>query len=223
MKKVLPWLVIVMGSALTVTAQQSNSARIRFVFENPKLQPASYIMDINEDGSGHFQSQPGSAAPPDTEGVMPQPFSSDIKIEEPLRSLLFKTARSHNYFNVACESTKVKVAFTGKKALQYTGSDGEGACTFNWSRDQQLMKVTDDLIAVAYTLEEGRRLAVEHEHSRLSLDAELESLQEAVRGGRAQQVQNIATQLQAIAGDEQVMDRARARARQLLGADGNAR
>ncbi|HVW77388.1 MAG TPA: hypothetical protein VHB45_07230 [Alloacidobacterium sp.] len=224
MKKALPWLAFIcLGSALTAIAQQGNAARIRFVFENPKLQPASYIMDINEDGSGHFQSQPGSAAPPDAEGVMPQPFSADIRIEEPLRALLFKTARSHNYFNVACESTKVKVAFTGKKALQYTGPDGDGACTFNWSRDQQLMKISEDLIAVAYTLEEGRRLAVEHEHSRLSLDAELESLQDAVKGGRAQQVQNIAPQLQAIIADEQVMERARSRARQLLAADGNGK
>lgn len=222
MKRVWPgWAVFLLGGALTASAQ-SNTAKIRFIFENPKLQPASYVMDIQEDGSGHFKSEPGSAPPPDAEGVMPQPFSSDIKIEEPLRSQLFKTARSHNYFDVACESTKVKVAFTGKKPLQYTGPDGDGSCTFNWSRDQQVMKIADDLVAVAFTLEEGRRLAVEHEHSRLSLDAELESLQDAVKSGRAQQVQNIAPQLKAIAEDEQVMARARARARQLLGTGGNA-
>ncbi|WP_158748891.1 hypothetical protein [Acidobacterium sp. S8] len=223
MRKIFAWLAFfgLAGSALIVGAQ-SKTARIRFVFDNPNLQPASYVIDIGEDGTGHFKSQPGNAPPPDAEGVMPQPFSSDIKIEEPLRSLLFKTARSHNYFNVACESTKVKVAFTGKKALQYAGSDGDGACTFNWSRDQQIMKISDDLIAVAFTLEEGRRLTVEHEHSRLSLDAELESLQDAVKAGRAQQVQNIAPQLQAIIADEQVMERARSRARQLLGGSGGA-
>jgi hypothetical protein len=81
------------------------------------------------------------------------------------------------------------------------------------------MKVSDDLIAVAFTLEEGRRLIVEHEHSRLSLDAELEELQDAAKSGRAQQIQNIAPQLEAIAADEKVMERARNRARQLLGKD----
>ncbi|HLH35217.1 MAG TPA: hypothetical protein VKX41_11115 [Alloacidobacterium sp.] len=221
MRKVLPGLACVfLGGILAAGAQQANKAHIRFIFENPKLQPANYVLDINEDGTGHFQSQPGNAAAPDAEGITPQPVTTDIKINEPLLGSLFKTARSHNYFNVACESTKSKVAFTGKKALQYTGPDGEGSCTFNWSHDQQLMKVVDDLIAVAFTLEEGRRLAVEHEHSRLSLDAELEELQDAAKAGRAQQIQNIAPQLEAIASDEKVMERARTRARQLLATDG---
>src|SRR5580700_3190168 len=190
MKKVLYGLgffCISIGSVFIAGAQSSTPARIRFIFENPKLQPANYSIDINEDGSGHFRSEPGNAAAPDAEGITAQPIEA---------------ARSHNFFNVACETTKVKVAFTGKKALQYTGPDGNGSCTFNWSRDQQLMKVSDDLIAVAFTLEEGRRLAVEHEHSRLSLDAELEELQDAAKSGRAQQIQNIAPQLEAIAADE---------------------
>ena len=217
----MPGLAILwFAGALIAAAQQDNSARIRFIFENPKLQPANYLLDIYEDGRGYFKSEPGSISPPDAEGIMPQPLSTDITIEEPLRGLLFKTARSHNFFAVACESAKVKVAFTGKKALQYTGPDGNGACTFDWSRDQQLMKVADDLIAVAFTLEEGRRLTVEYEHDRLSLDAELESLQDSVKAGRAQQIQNIAPQLQAIAADEKVMDRARTRARALLGGNG---
>jgi len=218
MMRVLSGLIcLCFGGILTAAAQQTDTARIRFVFENPKLQPANYVLDINEDGTGHFHSEPGTAAAPDAEGIAPQPLTTDIKIGEPLRSSLFKTARSHNHFNVACESTKSKVAFTGKKALQYSGPDGDGSCTFNWSHDQQLMKMTEDLIAVAFTLEEGRRLAVEHEHNRLSLDAELEELQDAVKAGRAQQIQNIAPQLQAIASDEKVLERARTRARQLLG------
>jgi hypothetical protein len=222
-KKVLTGLAFLcLGSALIAAGQSSTPARIRFVFENPKLQPSNYVLDINEDGTGHFRSAPGSAAGPDAEGITPQPLETDIKINEPLRGILFKTARSHNFFNVACESTKAKVAFTGKKALQYTGPDGAGSCTFNWSRDQQLMKLADDLIAVAFTLEIGRRLAVEHEHNRLSLDAELEELQDAAVAGRAQEIQNIAPQLEAIAGDEKVLERARNRARQLLGKNSNS-
>ncbi|MGC1297638.1 MAG: hypothetical protein WA869_21610 [Alloacidobacterium sp.] len=205
---------------MVAAAQPANTARIRFIFENPKLQPASYVLDINEDGTGHFHSQPGSASSSDAEAIAPQAVTTDIKIDEPLRSSLFKTARSHNHFDVACESTKPKVAFTGKKALQYTGPDGDGSCTFNWSRDQQIMKIADDLIAVAYTLEVGRRLTVEHEHNRLGLDAELEELQDAAKSGRAQQIQNIAPQLEGIASDENVMERARLRARQLLGKGG---
>jgi|SRR5215813_2059821 len=210
------------GGIWIATAQQATTARIRFVFENSKLQPANYVLDINEDGTGHFHSEPGSVTDADPQGVAPQPVNTDIKINEPLRGALFKIARSHNYFEVACESTKSKVAFTGKKALQYSGPDGNGSCTYNWSRDQQLMKVTDDLIAVAFTIEEGRRLEVEHEHNRLGLDAELEQLQDAVKAGRAQQIQNISSQLEAIASDEKVLERARSRARQLLAGNGSS-
>jgi hypothetical protein len=226
MKKIWYAFVCLGLGILTALAQVQNGAgtqaHIRFIFENPNLQPAQYFIDINEDGSGHFRSLPGNAAAPDAEGITPQPMETDIRIEEPLRSVLFKTARTHNFFNVACESTKVKVAFTGKKTLQYTGTDGNGVCTFNWSHDQQLMTLADDMIAVAFTLEEGRRLSVEHEHDRLSLDAELEELQDAAKAGRAQQIQNITPQLEAIAADEKVMARARSRARQLLGKDAGA-
>ena len=221
MTRVLSGVVVLyFAGTLVAAAQQANTARIRFIFENQKLQPANYVIDINEDGTGHFHSEPGSAASADPESIASQAVNTDIKIDEPLRSTLFKTARAHNYFNVACESTKSKVAFTGKKALQYSGPDGDGSCTFNWSRDQQLMKVVDDLIAVAFTLEEGRRLTVEHEHNRLGLDPELEQLQDAVKAGRAQQIQNIAPQLEAIAADEKVLERARLRARQLLASGG---
>lgn len=211
-------MLVLFTANLALTAQQDTAqAHIRFIFENPKLQPAHYEIDIAEDGSGHYRSYPGDAAPPDAEGITPQPSQADIHIDEPLRGLLFKTARSHKFFNTACESTKDKVAFTGKKTVEYSGPDGHGACTYNWSRDPQLMKLSEDFIAVAYTLEVGRRLAVEHEHNRLSLDAELEELQDAVKAGRAQQTENIAPQLDAIAADEQVLSRARQRARQLLG------
>jgi hypothetical protein len=208
-------------ATLVAAAHQANTAHIRFVFENSKLQPASYVLEINEDGSGHFHSEPGSADFSDPEAIAPQAANVDIKIDEPLLSALFKTARSHSFFAVACDA-KSKVAFTGKKTLQYTGPDGNGSCTFNWSRDQQIMNIADDLIAVAFTLEEGRRLAVEHEHNRLGLDSELAELQDAVKGGRAQQIQNIAPQLEAIASDEKVMERARLRARQLLGSGGKS-
>jgi hypothetical protein len=216
MKKILLAILAVGCTVLAFAQESPQKARIRFIFENPKLQPSTYVMDVYEDGSGHFQSKTGTAAVSDTEGITAQPLNEDIKIKDPLLSQLFKIARSHNFFDVACESTKSKVAFTGKKALMYTGPDGDGSCTFNWSRDQQIMKIADDLIATAYTLQVGQRLSLEHEHNRLGLDSELESLEQAVKQGQAEQIQNIAPQLQSIADDSSVMERARNRARQLL-------
>ena len=47
-------------------------------------------------------------------------------------------------------------------------------------------------MGLASTLEEGRRLTVQHEHARLVLDAELETLTTLVHDGQATEVQNIA-------------------------------
>jgi len=196
---------------------------IVFQFDDPQLQPSSYSIQIHEDGSGRYKSTPaaptpGATVPSDSADdiLTSQPQDREIKIGDPLRSELFAAARSHHFFAMTCEAPKNHVAFTGKKTLTYSGPDGQGSCTYNYSRDDQLNRIAEDLEAVAFTLEEGQRLALQHEHSRLALDAELETLQDSAKGGRALEIENIAPQLQAIVDDESVMLRARKRARALL-------
>ena len=79
-------------------------------------------------------------------------------------------------------------------------------------------KLTTLFESIAFTLEEGRRLAVEHKHDRLALDAELGELLDAVKEGRALEVQSIQPVLQEIAEDDAVLERARQRAKKLLDA-----
>lgn len=212
---------------LSLAMLQSSAApaspTIVFQFEDPQLQPSSYSIEIREDGSGHYKSTPAAPTPGTTipsdsadEILTSQPQDREIKIGDPLRSELFAAARSHHFFAMACEAPKNHVAFTGKKTLTYSGTDGRGSCTYNYSRDDQLNRVAEDLEAVAFTLEEGQRLALQHEHSRLALDAELETLQDSAKGGRALEIENIAPQLQSIVDDEAVLLRARKRAKALL-------
>ena len=122
-----------------------------------------------------------------------------------------------------CEASDTRIAFTGKKTVAYAGSDGNGQCSYNWSRDKELNQLAEDLMAIAYTLHEGNRLAIEHTHSRLSLDSELEILQEAAKDHRALEIENIAPVLDAIASDSAVMNRARNRARALLNGESSKR
>jgi hypothetical protein len=129
---------------------------------------------------------------------------------------LFGYARTHSFFATHCASAQTNLAFTGNKTLTYSGPDGSGSCTFVWAGDPALQRIVDQLGAVAFTLEEGRRLDVEVRHDRLGLDAELEALQEAVKDRRASDLPNIAEELHAIADNQQVMDRARKRALALL-------
>lgn len=194
------------------TASSPNMAQIRFSVADAQLEPARYSLEIFEDGSGSYTAtytatKTNSAA---------LPVNRAIRIHDPLLSQLFSTARKYRFFAIQCQEKHSHVAFTGNKALSYSGPNGTGSCTFNYSHEQAINQIAADLTAVAYTLETGARLASEHRYDRLSLDTELAGLQEAAQEQRAIEIGNIAPELNAIANDDAVMNRARARARTLL-------
>ena len=108
------------------------------------------------------------------------------------------------------------IAYQGTKTLAYEGPEGQGSCTYNWSKLSQIDKLTDQFEAIAATLDEGSKLQRQYEHGRLSLDTELELLDQMVRDGRAIEVENIAPLLRTIAGDDAVLQRVQRRARALL-------
>ncbi len=204
---------------VAASASAQTSAHITFTFEHPQLQPSRYSIAIDETGAGRYSSQPGSASPASNDsydGVLPTPVDRPILLDDALRAELFAYARSHDFFATRCSTTQTNLAFTGNKTLSYSGPDGSGSCTYVWAGDPALQRLTDQLGAVAFTLEEGRRLSIEVQHDRLGLDAELEALQGAVKDHRAGDLANIADNLHAIAEDQQVMDRARKRAQALL-------
>lgn len=194
-------------------------ATLIFKFENPHLQPAKFQITLHPDGTGHFISQVGTAPPPDIADLPPEGQERDITVSEGIRKQMFLVAVKEHGFATKCEAGGSKVAFQGTKTLVYEGPELKGACTYNYSSDQKLQWLTTQLLGIATTLEEGRRLSVEHTHGRLTLDAELETLATLVKDGEATEVENIAPVLQAIVTDENVMTRARRRAQALLDSD----
>ena len=212
------------GAASSLPESASlGSPEIRFSFEHPQLDPSAYTLVIHEDGSGHYRSSPGPSSGPGSDGFASSAAEQDITVREPLLAVLFQTARSHRFFAMDCEAPDTRIAFTGKKTVAYAGSDGNGQCSYNWSRDKELNQLAENLMAIAFTVHEGNRLAIEHTHSRLTLDSELEILQEAVKDHRALEIENIAPVLDAIASDSAVMNRARNRARALLNGESSKR
>lgn len=193
----------------------SSTARIVYTFEHPQLQPARYTITIDENGFGHFVSEAGPVPAGDTDDVYPAPMDREIRLDDALRAALFRYARDHQFFQESCTRSG-RLAFTGNKTIAYIGPEGRGSCAFVWAADPALQHLSDQLNAVAFTLEIGRRLDVEVHHDPLGLDSELESLEGAVRDQRASDLPNIVPQLEAIASDEDVMDRARRRAQDLL-------
>jgi hypothetical protein len=214
------WAACLGAQSASPPGPQPGGARVRFDYENKQLQPAQYTFLIDESGSGHFHSEPGSPPPKDTVSYqsLAEALDRPVQLSKPVVEQIFSSARAEKFFAIRCEDGKDKIAFQGTKQLSYQGPDGSGSCTYNWSKSTAITKLTTIFESIAFTLEEGRRLAVEHKHDRLALDAELGELLNAVKEGRALEVQSIQPVLQEIAEDEAVLDRARQRAKKLLDA-----
>jgi len=205
--------LFVAGAAFAQSpAAPVSRAHIQFTVENPQLEPARYSLEIYENGAGRYTAT-YTAANGDSAAL---PVDRAIRVHDPLLSHLFETARAHHFFAEECQAPHSHVAFTGKKTLAYTGPDGAGICIFNYARDNAINQAANNLMSVAYTLAVGAQLQREHRYDRLSLDAELGALQDMVRDGQALEVENIAPELESIANDDDVMNRARERARALL-------
>jgi hypothetical protein len=211
---VLPLVVALSGRP--VIAQGAGPAQIRFIYENPQLQPPKYVVTVGEDGTGHYRSEGGGPASNDLQNMPADPQDRPIHISKALREAMFATARKNKLFAVSCDDGAKNIAFQGTKTLQYEGPEGRGSCTYNWSKNAQIDKLTDQFQGVVTTLDEGSKLQRQYEHGRLSLDTELEFLEQLVHEGRAIELENIAPILQTLAGDEAVLQRVQRRARALL-------
>jgi hypothetical protein len=192
------------------------AAAVTVEFNHPGLSPSQWELTIHPDGSAHFHSQAGHHAPV---GAPPQAdlpaIDRDVRLSSDFAQRAFQTAGRHNWFNQDCDS-HMKVAFQGSKKLSYSGPEGHGSCTFNYSKDTDLQELGDALLAVAETILEGEKLQMLLLHDRLGLDREIEILSQAVEGGQAQQVCAIREILERLAGDDQVLERVRKQARGLL-------
>lgn len=210
------WLIF--GAlALAARAQAPPAADpvVQVDFSNPGLSPSQWTMTLHADGTGHFRSRMGKAPDGEQKEMDVPGVDRDIQVSAGFAERIFDAAQRHNWFNEPCES-HLKVAFQGWKKLSYTGPQGRGSCTFNYSKDKEIQTLGDSLEAVAETILEGARLEMLLEHDRLGLDAEMEFLTEAVGDGRAQQVGAIREILERLAQDDGVLERVRKRARALL-------
>jgi len=205
------FVVLATGVATAQTSAVSQSSYILFSVANPRVEPSQYSLKIREDGTGEYKA----TYTPSGEDTAAAPVDRAILIHDPVLAEIFNAARKYHFFAIDCHGSQ-RVAFTGKKTLAYSGPDGSGSCTFNYSHTNGINEAATNLMSVAYTLAIGAQLASEHRYDRLSLDSELEALQEAVAEKRALEIENIAPELTSIVNDSAVMNRARERAQRLL-------
>jgi hypothetical protein len=203
-------------------AQTPPEAVLVFEFDHPQLAVPRYTITVHADGSGSYRAvykpeRPKYASP--SQVVQPgsdAPVVRTLMLSAATTAKLFEAARTAGHFQGACESKAGNVAFTGTKTLSYTAPGEHGSCAFNYTENKPVDEFTKMMQGIAYTLDDGRLLQQHHRFDRLALDADLINLADAVRTGRAQELENIAPVLRAVADDAQVLERVRSRARKLL-------
>ncbi|HEY1805269.1 MAG TPA: hypothetical protein VGG45_12415 [Terracidiphilus sp.] len=213
------WLAAAIGLAAQLHAAPPPSVApaptgvIQGDFSDPELSPSQWTLVLRPDGTGHFRAEMEHKA--GMKEIEAPNIDREIAVSKEFAGRAFGVAKSHNWFNVGCES-HLKVAFQGWKTLAYTGPAGHGSCTFNYSRDREIQSLGESMQAVAQTILEGARLEVLLQHDRLGLDKEMEFLTEEFEDGRAQEVDAIHDILERLAGDDEVLERVRKRAQNLL-------
>jgi hypothetical protein len=176
---------------------------------------------VHEDGTGTYQAQVaavsgGGAASGLQSTTVNPPVNRPISISPPTTETIFKTAQSLDHFNIECASKAKNIADTGKKTLSYKGADGQGSCLYNYSENKSVAQLTEMFQAIAFTMDEGRKLEFMHRFDRLGLYSEIDVFNHEIEEKRALELGNIAPALRSIVADEALMQRVRERAAKLL-------
>jgi hypothetical protein len=205
-------------AAPTAPALSTIQATVSYQFDRTGVSVPHYTIKIRENGTGTYQADPvasaGYGAVVDVSAG--KHIERQIIISPATVTKIFQAAREADRFNLDCASKLKNIADTGKKTLTYEGADGKGSCTYNYSEIKAIQTLTDLFIAIAFTLDEGRRLEFLHRYDRLGLDSEMTNLSDEAKEGRALEFGLIEPTLDSIANDTAVIQRVRVKAAKLI-------
>ena len=202
----------------TATAPAKAPAEVSFQFDRTGLPVPRFTLRIREDGTGRYEADQAEipATPNSMRGQAAQHIDRPLNLTSATVAKIFKASRSLNHFNIECASKLKNIADTGKKTLTYTAADGSGSCVYNYSENKSVEMLTNEFLAIAYTIDEGRRFEFLHRYDRLGLDAEMISFGQELDAGRALELGTISPTLAAIADDTALIQRVRLKAQKLL-------
>ncbi len=212
-------IVVLFAIAAAPACPQAASAstgaqpEVSYQFDRPGLSVPRFILSVREDGNGRYQADEAAVSGTNAAG---KHIDRTLTLSQPTAATIFKMARALDHFNTPCASRAKNVADTGKKTLSYAGSDASGTCTYNFSENKNVTSLTEMFTAIAFTMDEGRRLEYLHRYDRLGLDAEMETLLHEYEAKRAMELQTISATLMSLANDDALMERVRTRAVKLL-------
>lgn len=216
------FLMVLPLNAQVVPRNPADGARshrqVTFAFDRKGLPVPRYTLTIRDDGSGTYKGEEVIVGAGPYAGVnsAPQDFDRRIRVSEATASRIFELAGELDGFRKVCASKARNVADTGTKVLSYSGPDGSGSCTYNFSEIKSVVALTYLFEGIAETMDRGRQLNQLRRYDRLGLDEAMTFLTQEVSQGRALELGNIQATLLAISTDADVIERVRTKAGLLL-------
>jgi hypothetical protein len=211
-------LLLFAAAGFAHSQPQAATAEVSFHFERPGLPVPKFTLTVDENGTARYEADEVSSTrgAAEADPAPTQHLSRTVTLSRATTEKIFANARALDRFNTVCASKAKNIADTGTKTLHYSGDDGQGRCSYNYSENKRVALLTDLFLGIARTLDVGRKLDFQHRFDRLGLDSTMASLNEEVDGGRAVEVGVIAPTLRSLAEDSEVLQRVRQRAARLL-------
>jgi len=172
----------------------------------------TYSIMVRADGNTHFQGTPA----PDEAGGDTDLFQQDFTMSEANRSKIFDLAKKLNYFQGDFDSHLKRIAQTGSKTLEYKSATAHGSTRYNWSQNADVQELTRLFLAIANTLDYGRKLTFQYRFDKLGMDARLKELEDIRANHYVEELNAIAPILRKIADDPDMMHISRQAAQHLL-------
>lgn len=190
--------------------------------------PPQYTITVDSSGRGRYVSweAPDSSKPPQQgtpEAAQPaEPdFTLEFDVSPATRDLVFQLTKEANYFAGDYDYKAHRMADTGKKVLTYAAPGKTFQTAYNWSENKAIDRLTKLFGGISNTIEHGRKLQFLKRFDKLGLEAELKGMEELAQSGDLAEIQIIATTLENIANDVNILNIARQRARRLLALNGS--
>ena len=207
-------LLVSLASAQPAGAPAGAQPSVTFIFDWSQGIPwHAYSITVQADGRTHFQ---GTPAPDTATGGDTDLFQQDFTMSEVNRSKIFDLAKKLNYFQSDFDSHLKRIAQTGSKTLAYTSAAAHGSTTYNWSQNADVQELSRLFVAIANTLDYGRKLSFQYRFDKLGMDARLKELEDIRANHYVEELNAIAPILRKIANDPDMMHISRQAAQQLL-------
>jgi hypothetical protein len=206
------------SAAEEATGAQVATPSVSFTFDFPAANPSHYVISVGRDGRATYVSDGQLGETADRSGSAAADPPLPFVVSDRVREQIFDLAQRAHYFSGKVDSGRKGIANTGNKTLAYKDGQHDSQATYNYSTVAPVEQLTAIFQGLSETLEFGRRLSFFHKYQKTAIDEDLKRMEELQRENSLGDIQAIAPVLKEIAGDQSVMNVARARALRLMAA-----